>query len=111
MAENSRRFVSELSEALRRGLEQGELTDEDLDALLHSSDFEAGAFDLFLAEARRQSVKLPEGSRMGDVSTTETTGHSSSLISWTWPSTPSTSVTHGSSSPPDANSCERVSRR
>src|SRR5882672_8088740 len=74
MAENSRRFVSELSEALRRGLEHGELTDEDLEPLLHSPDFEAGAFDLFLAEARRQSVKLPEGSRMADVSTSETTG-------------------------------------
>jgi RNA polymerase primary sigma factor len=60
MPENSRRFVAELSEALRRGLEQGELTDQDLDPLLHSPEFEAGAFDLFLTEARRQGVRLPD---------------------------------------------------
>src|SRR6266850_1575380 len=76
MAENSRRFVSELSEALRRGLEHGELTDEDLEPLLHSPDFEAGAFDLFLAEARRQSVKLPEGSRLGEAPPPEALDHS-----------------------------------
>ena len=76
MAENSRRFVSELSEALRRGLEHGELTDDDLEPLLQSSDFEAGAFDLFLAEARRQSVKLPEGSRLGEIPIPESIDHS-----------------------------------
>ena len=76
MAENSRRFVSELSEALRRGLEHGELTDEDLEPLLQSPDFEPGAFDLFLAEARRQSVKLPEGSRLGEAPPPEALDHS-----------------------------------
>jgi RNA polymerase primary sigma factor len=76
MAENSRRFVSELSEALRLGLERGELTDEDLEPLLHSPDFEPGAFDLFLAEARRQAVRLPEGSRLGEVPAPETLDHS-----------------------------------
>ncbi len=65
MAENPRRFVSELSDALRRGLDRGHLTDEDLDPLLHSPDFDAGAFDLFLAEARRQGVRLPEEVRPG----------------------------------------------
>jgi len=60
MTENPRRFVSELSEAMRSGLERGALTDDDLDPLLHSSDFDAGAFDLFLAEARRQGIRLPE---------------------------------------------------
>jgi len=58
--ENPRRFVSDLSEALRRGLAQGELTDADLEPLLHSTDFDAGAFDLFISEARRQGVRLPE---------------------------------------------------
>ena len=60
MTENPRRFVSELSEAMRAGLERGSLTDDDLEPLLHSSDFDAGAFDLFLAEARRQGIRLPE---------------------------------------------------
>jgi len=60
MTENPRRFVSELSEAMRAGLERGARTDDDLDPLLHSSDFDAGAFDLFLAEARRQGIRLPE---------------------------------------------------
>ncbi|HKO22363.1 MAG TPA: sigma-70 family RNA polymerase sigma factor [Candidatus Eisenbacteria bacterium] len=60
MTENPRRFVSELSEAMRTGLERGALTNDDLDPLLHSSDFDAGAFDLFLAEARRQGIRLPE---------------------------------------------------
>jgi len=60
MVDNPRRFVSELSEAMRTGLERGSLTDDDLEPLLHSPDFDAGAFDLFLAEARRQGIRLPE---------------------------------------------------
>jgi RNA polymerase primary sigma factor len=56
-----RRFVSDLSEAMREGLAQGSLDDAALDRLLHSPDFDATAFDLFLAEARRQGITLPEG--------------------------------------------------
>ena len=67
MVDNPRRFVSELSEAMRTGLERGALTDDDLDPLLHSSDFDAGAFDLFLAEARRQGIRLPEEARTEDL--------------------------------------------
>ena len=62
MATGARRFVSALSEALRQGLDQGSLDEETLDQLLHSPDFDATAFDLFVAEARRQGVSLPEGS-------------------------------------------------
>jgi RNA polymerase primary sigma factor len=68
MTENPRRFVSELSEAMRAGLERGTLTDDDLDPLLHSSDFDAGAFDLFLAEARRQGIRLPDEAKPEDLS-------------------------------------------
>ena len=67
MTENPRRFVSELSEAMRAGLERGALTNDELDPLLHSSDFDAGAFDLFLAEARRQGVRLPDEARPEDL--------------------------------------------
>jgi len=72
MVDRSRRFVSQLSDAMRQGLEVGSLTDEDLDPLLHSPDFEPGAFDLFLAEARRQGVRLPEESRPQDLALPET---------------------------------------
>jgi RNA polymerase primary sigma factor len=60
MTDNPRRFISTLTETLRKGLERGSLANEDLEELLHSPDFEPGAFDLFLAEARRQGVTLPE---------------------------------------------------
>jgi RNA polymerase primary sigma factor len=56
-----RRFVADLSDALRDGLEHGALDEAALDKLLHSPDFDATAFDLFIAEARRQGVVLPEG--------------------------------------------------
>lgn len=56
-----RRFVSDLSEALRSGMEAGSLDEQELDKLLQSPDFDATAFDLFLAEARRQGVALPQG--------------------------------------------------
>jgi len=57
---------------MRKALEVGGLTDEDLDPLLHSPDFEPGAFDLFLAEARRQGVHLPEESRPQEIPLPET---------------------------------------
>jgi len=60
MAVGPRRFVADLSEALRHGLDQGSLDEEILDRLLHSPDFDPTAFDLFLAEARRHGVALPE---------------------------------------------------
>src|SRR5688572_11096574 len=56
-----RRFVSDLSDALRDGMERGSLDEPALDRLLHSPDFDATAFDLFIAEARRQGVALPDG--------------------------------------------------
>ena len=56
-----RRFVSDLSDAMREGLEHGALDEATLDRLLHSPDFDATAFDLFIAEARRQGISLPEG--------------------------------------------------
>jgi RNA polymerase primary sigma factor len=65
MTRDPRRFVGDLSEAMRQGLERGQLTDDDLEALLHSPDFDPGAFDLFLAEARRQGVRLPEDGAAG----------------------------------------------
>ena len=60
MALGPRRFVADLSEALRQGLDQGSLDEDILDRLLHSPDFDPTAFDLFLAEARRNGVVLPE---------------------------------------------------
>ena len=75
MPENPRRFVSELSEAMRAGLDRGSLTDDDLDPLLHSPDFDAGAFDLFLAEARRQGIRLPEAARAEDLAAAADSDH------------------------------------
>ncbi|MEK7316998.1 MAG: sigma-70 family RNA polymerase sigma factor [Candidatus Eisenbacteria bacterium] len=57
----SSRFVTDLSDALRRGLEEGLLTEEDLEPILHSPDFDAVAFDIFLGEARDKGIELPEG--------------------------------------------------
>jgi RNA polymerase primary sigma factor len=76
MIDHPRRFVTELSDALRLGLEQGHLSDDDLEPLLHSSDFDAGAFDLFLAEARRQGIRMPEESRAPEVAPPEDAGRS-----------------------------------
>jgi RNA polymerase primary sigma factor len=77
MARGPRRFVADLSEALRQGLDQGSLGEETLDRLLHSPDFDASAFDLFLAEARRHGVRLPEGTAPVDATVPEPgdTGH------------------------------------
>jgi RNA polymerase primary sigma factor len=69
-----RRFVTDLSDALREGLEQGSLDDAALDKLLHSPDFDPTAFDLFLAEARRQGVLLPEGTSVPAPPAPEETG-------------------------------------
>ncbi len=57
----SSRFVTDLSDALRRGMEEGQLTEEDLEPILHSPDFDAVAFDIFLGEARDKGIELPEG--------------------------------------------------
>jgi RNA polymerase primary sigma factor len=66
-----RRFVSDLSDAMREGLEHGSLDEAALDRLLHSPDFDATAFDLFIAEARRQGIALPEGAGTPDVTVPE----------------------------------------
>ena len=68
-----RRFVSDLSDALREGLEHGALDEAALDRLLHSPDFDATAFDLFIAEARRQGISLPEGAGAPEVAAPEET--------------------------------------
>jgi RNA polymerase primary sigma factor len=60
MNETSSRFVSDLSDALRRGMEEGRLTEEDLNPILHSPDFDPAAFDIFLGEAREKGIRLPE---------------------------------------------------
>jgi RNA polymerase primary sigma factor len=54
------RFVSDLADALRRGMEEGRLTEEDLEPILHAPDFDAAAFDVFLGEAREKGIQLPE---------------------------------------------------
>ncbi len=53
-------FVADLSDALRRGMEEGRLTETDLEPILHSPDFDAVAFDIFLGEAREKGIDLPE---------------------------------------------------
>ena len=70
-----RRFVSDLSNAMREGLAQGSLDEAALDRLLHSPDFDASAFDLFLVEARRQGITLPEGVGAPEAPAPEEAGH------------------------------------
>ncbi|HYJ33061.1 MAG TPA: RNA polymerase sigma factor RpoD/SigA [Candidatus Binatia bacterium] len=70
-----RRFVSDLSEAMREGLSLGSLDEGALDRLLHSPDFDASAFDLFLAEARRQGIALPEGAAAPEMPVPDEAGH------------------------------------
>jgi RNA polymerase primary sigma factor len=60
MTDVAPRFAADLSTALRRGLEEGRLTEEDLEPILHSPDFDAVAFDVFLGEAREKGIELPE---------------------------------------------------
>jgi RNA polymerase primary sigma factor len=54
-------FVESLKEALRRGMERGRLSVEEIDDLLHARDFDAAAFDIFLQQAKGQGIGLPEG--------------------------------------------------
>jgi RNA polymerase primary sigma factor len=70
-----RRFVSDLSDAMREGLSQGSLDEAALDRLLHSPDFDATAFDLFLAEARRQGIGLPGGASSPEAPVPDDPGH------------------------------------
>ena len=53
-------FVTDLTAAMRRGLERGLLEAEEIETLLHAPDFDPAAFDTFLAEARRRGVRFPE---------------------------------------------------
>ncbi|HEX7077577.1 MAG TPA: RNA polymerase sigma factor RpoD/SigA [Candidatus Eisenbacteria bacterium] len=60
---------------MREGLANGALAEETLDRLLHSPDFDASAFDLFLAEARRHGVVLPESAPPVEAAPVPATGH------------------------------------
>jgi RNA polymerase primary sigma factor len=60
VSDERRGFVSDLSDAMRRGIERGSIESGEIEGLLHASDFDAEAFDTFLAEARRRGVALPE---------------------------------------------------
>jgi RNA polymerase primary sigma factor len=60
MSNAAPRFVADLSDALRRGVEEGRLTEEDLEPILHAADFDAAAFDVFLSEAREKGIQLPD---------------------------------------------------
>ncbi len=60
MREENDGFVAELTEAMRRGLERGLLEAGEIESLLHAPDFDAAAFDTFLAEARERGVHIPE---------------------------------------------------
>ena len=53
-------FVTDLTAAMRRGVERGLLEPEEIEALLQAPDFDPVAFDTFLAEARRRGVRIPE---------------------------------------------------
>src|SRR5258705_4704622 len=61
MREERQGFVADLTAAMRRGLERGLLEPDEVEALLHAPDFDATAFDTFLAEARSRGVRFPEG--------------------------------------------------
>jgi RNA polymerase primary sigma factor len=60
MREDLPGFVTDLTAAMRRGLERGLLEADEIERLLHAPDFDAAAFDTFLAEARRKGVRFPE---------------------------------------------------
>ena len=53
-------FVEGLKATMRRGLEHGSLETKEIEALLHSPDFDPTAFDTFLAEARRLGIQFRE---------------------------------------------------
>ena len=61
MEANANDFPEGLKEALRRGMERGRLDAEEIDDLLHASDFDPTAFDLFVTQARNLGIQLPEG--------------------------------------------------
>jgi len=70
-------FVADLSAAMRRGLERGLLEAEEIETLLHAPDFDAGAFDTFLAEARRKGIRFPEDAEAsGEAEPPAATDHS-----------------------------------
>jgi len=60
MREEISGFVADLTDAMRRGLDRGLLEAEEIETLLQAPDFDAAAFDTFLAEARRRGVRFPE---------------------------------------------------
>ena len=60
MHEDHPGFVTDLTAAMRRGLERGLLEADEIETLLSAPDFDPAAFDTFLAEARRKGVRLPE---------------------------------------------------
>jgi RNA polymerase primary sigma factor len=60
MREENDGFQAELLAAMRRGLERGLLEPEEIETLLHAPDFDAAAFDAFLAEARGHGVRFSE---------------------------------------------------
>ena len=70
-------FVTDLTAAMRRGLERGLLEAEEIETLLHAPDFDPVAFDTFLAEARRRGVRFPEDmeSSAGDIEAPSSTDH------------------------------------
>ncbi len=81
MREEMDAFVTELTAAMRRGLERGLLEAEEIEALLHAPGFDPTAFDTFLAEARRQGVRFPEDADApGDSEPPPPTDHSISDI-------------------------------
>ncbi len=67
-------FVERLKEALRRGLERGRLESEEIDELIHASDFDPAAFDIFITQAKSQGVVLPEGIGAGPAAEEEWEG-------------------------------------
>src|SRR5438067_745508 len=69
-------FVTDLTAAMRRGLERGLLEADEIEALLHAPDFDATAFDTFLAEARRKGVRFPEGAESGEGEAPSSADHS-----------------------------------
>jgi RNA polymerase primary sigma factor len=62
MREENEGFVTDLTAAMRRALERGLLEADEIETLIQAPDFDPVAFDTFLAEARRQGVRVPEES-------------------------------------------------
>jgi len=66
MSDETRGFVSNLTETLRRGIERGALDSAEIDGLIHAPDFDGAAFDTFIAEARKRGIALPEEAAPAD---------------------------------------------